>query len=64
MRDLATNTENDAGLIDRAQAHPIDDRDHDEPSPAPEHTCTSPDPERCLFCVLDGAVARLKAARA
>lgn len=64
MRDFS-NTEHDAGLAARADAYPIDDRDHDEPGLVPEDlhpaTCADEDCER-LLCVLGRAAAQQKAA--
>lgn len=37
--------------------------DHLEPAVIPPHTCTSPDPARCLQCALDAVVAEQKEER-
>lgn len=63
-RDNYTNTEADAGAYERGQAYEVDDREHDEPGePLPPHTCTSPDPEHCVLCVLEIVVAEQRAAK-
>lgn len=61
--DTFTNTERDAGLYERATTYEVDEREHDEPTDPIVHECTSPNPERCLLCVLDKVVTEQKAAR-
>ena len=65
MRDWMTGSELDAAINAQQQAWPDDNRPSDrdlaldalEPTPARTHTHTSPDPEKCLFCALDAAIA-------
>jgi len=63
--DLGSHTEGDAGAYDRAQAYPDEpDADFDLPNDQPidaQHTCTSPDVEKCLLCVLEAVVAEMRA---
>lgn len=62
--DQGSRTEADAGAFDRGQAYETDEREHDEPgAPIPEHACTSPNPEKCVLCVLEIVIAEQRAAK-